>query len=624
MAQSWRIETNEVDNTERTTTSTPIIGASVIVSPKGPNTFTKFNKGDTQGVLNTFGYPSKDYPMIQDALDIVSECSMWFASPYKNGTYGGAFITKSMGTIPFNSGVETKTISDYSQVSFTNIIGIGNGANKTFTFTIPYIEKYNASSLTLSVGGTAKTISINHNQSTGIETITDSANVLDTGSTLDTNSGVLTLKFKNAIPSATTVSIGYTMDMSDTYFVLFDKNMQEDDLQIQVSASSNVDGAFEIIVARWNPISSEYVEVNNSPFLVGLSPTSKDSYGDNIYIENVFGDNQTLFDAHVVTSIFTTFVDDVEMVNLNGGSRGDSVDGTDIVSIYDSLKNTSKYQIKFCMDSSNTLSNHDKVIEKFVELRANSQKRCRFVYCADNVSGATIVNDEHPHTTYGYGIQNQRGFYQYCLNWGIHKDIYQGNDFLCSNMGLICKRIVIGLENGTSCPAWINEGADGGILGSSVIKLMQEGTDEITLKMLDELCFNPVVNDYNYGAMIVSWRTRQVKKTIFSNIPQSSLADTVIELVEKEVMPNRIGKLIDESSYSRARQGCNEIMSAYQQFFEDYYVWCDNKNNTADTKNKEQLIITIGVIFKNYARTVVLNFITDKNGVDVKESLLNN
>ena len=116
----------------------------------------------------------------------------------------------------------------------------------------------------------------------------------------------------------------------------------------------------------------------------------------------------------------------------------------------------------------------------------------------------------------------------------------------------------------------------------------------------------------------------QVKKTIFSNIPQSSLADTVIELVENEVMPNRIGKLIDESSYSRARQGCNEIMSAYQQFFEDYYVWCDDKNNTPDSRNREQLIITIGVVFKNYAKTVLLNFITDRAGVNVKESLLNN
>ena len=114
MGQSWRIKTVEKDNTEKALTSTPIVGAIGIISPKGPNTFTRFNKGDTQGILNTFGYPSKDYPTIQDALDIVSSCSMWVASPYKNGTYGGVFVTKA-GTIAFNQGVSTKEITDYDK-----------------------------------------------------------------------------------------------------------------------------------------------------------------------------------------------------------------------------------------------------------------------------------------------------------------------------------------------------------------------------------------------------------------------------------------------------------------------------------------------------------------------------
>ena len=94
MSESWRIKTVERDDTERTLTSTPIVGATVVVSPKGPKVFTRFNRGDRQGILNTFGYPSKDYPSIQDALDIVDKCSMWIASPYKNGTYGGVFVTK--------------------------------------------------------------------------------------------------------------------------------------------------------------------------------------------------------------------------------------------------------------------------------------------------------------------------------------------------------------------------------------------------------------------------------------------------------------------------------------------------------------------------------------------------
>ena len=614
MSESWRIKTVEKDNTEKALTSTPIVGVTAIISPKGPKTFTRFNKGDTQGILNTFGYPSKDYPTIQDALDIITKCSMWIASPYKNGTYGGVFVTKSMGTISFNQGVSTKEISDYEKVSFINQIGIGDGYNTSFTYTVDKIAKYNKESLKLFIDGVEHVISISTLDN--IETISDSGEgaIIDSGSTLNTSTGVLTLNFTAPIPNGNTISIGYTMDMSDTYFVLFDKNMQADDLRVKVILSEDVDNAFEINVERFDPVSLEYITVNNSPFVVGLSETSKDTYGDNIYIENIFGDKQQLFDAHVVTSVLDTFANDSTFVALNGGSRGDTVGGSDVATLYDQIKDTSKYQIKFCFDG----TCYSDVVTKYESLRNSYQKRCRFLYPTTDVDGATIV--ESP-TTYNYGVTANRGLYQYCLTWGIHQDIYQGNDFKCSNMGLIASRLVDALNNGTGCPAWIDENGVGGILGSSITKLSQEVTPEDILEQLDNLNFNAVVNDFNYGPMIVGWRTRQVKKTVYSNIPQSSLADTIIELIVNQVLPSRIGKMIDESTYSVVRSGCNQILSTYSQFLEDYYVWCDGDNNTPEMREKEELVVTVGVSFKNYARTILLTFSSYRNGVDVKEEM---
>ena len=112
----------------------------------------------------------------------------------------------------------------------------------------------------LFIGGVEHEISISTNEN--IETITDSGAdaILDEGCTLNTTTGALNLAFITALESGTTISIGYTMNMSDTYFVLFDKNMQEDDLQINVSLSEDVEDAFEIVVARWNPINLEYVD----------------------------------------------------------------------------------------------------------------------------------------------------------------------------------------------------------------------------------------------------------------------------------------------------------------------------------------------------------------------------
>ena len=608
--QSWRIKTVEKDNTEKTLTSTPIVGATVLVSPKGPKTFAKFNKGDTQGILNTFGYPSKDYPSIQDALDVVTKCSMWIASPYKGGTYGGVFVTKSLGTIPFNQGVSTKEISDYSEINFTNQIEIGDGYKTEFTYKIENISKYNEESLKIFIDGVEQRISISTTDN--IETI--NGDMLSEGSTLDTSSGNLTLNFINPITLGETLSIGYTMDMSDTYFVLFDKDMQSDDLRVKVVLSEDVEDAFEISVERYDPINLEYVAVSNSPFTVGLSETSKDTYGDNIYIENIFGDNQLLFDAHVVNSVLDGFTDDTTAKNLNGGSRGTAPTGADIASVYDQLKDSNKYQIKFCVDG----TNESEVVTKYETLRTSYQKYCRFLYCTNDVDGQTIVDNP---TTYNYGITANRGMYQYCLTWGIHKDIYQGNDFKCSNMGLIAGRLVDALNNGTGCPAWIDENGVGGILGSSITKLSQEGTSEDILEQLDNLNFNAVVNDFNYGPMIVGWRTRQVKKSVYSNIPQSSLADTIIELIVNQVLPSRIGKIIDESTYSVVRTNCNAILNTYSQFFEDKYVWCDSENNTPEMRENEQLVVTVGVSFKNYARTILFTFSSYRNGVDVEETM---
>jgi hypothetical protein len=121
--------------------------------------------------------------------------------------------------------------------------------------------------------------------------------------------------------------------------------------------------------------------------------------------------------------------------------------------------------------------------------------------------------------------------------------------------------------------------------------------------------------------MIVGWRTRQVKKTIYSNIPQSSLADTIIQQIENQILPNRIGKIIDESSYSIVRNGINEILSPYSRFLEDSYVWCDATNNPPETRNREELVVTVGVVFKNYARTVLFTFTAYKNGVSVQEEM---
>ena len=605
---NWRIQTNFEDNTERASTSSPIIGATAIISPKGPNTWTRFNKGETQKILDTFGYPSKDYQSIQTALDLVAKSALWVASPYKNGLYGGVFVTPN-GTIPFVNGVSTKEFADYEEVDCSVSGGIGNGVLTTFETVLPNFSRYNAESIGITVGATELTLTISKDPDTGVETITDSGSLLSSA-TYTPSTGTVELTF--AVAPTEAIMLSYTIDVSDTYFILFDKDMQADDLKVQVKASDNVDNAFDITVSRYNPVQEAYADLPTT-YTVGLTEQSKDNYGSNIYIGNVFGDNQLMFTPLVVNSTYSSFTNDTSPVALTGGNRGDSVGGSDLATLYSGLQDTRKYALKYAVDGTASSA----VVAVFENLRNNYQGYCRFLYCSPNISASSIIAD--PQSAH-FGVTGNRGMYCYVTTWGIRKDIYLGNDFLCSNMGLIGGRLVDVLNAGGGVPAYIDENGVGGILGSSITKLMQDVSDT-EAEQLDTLGLNPVVMDNQYGAMIIGWRTRQVKLSVYSSIGQSSLADTLLELIVRNVLPPRLGKLIDETSYMNVRSGCNAILNTYQKYLEDYFVLCDSSNNTPETRNQQQLMVSVGVVFKGYAEKIIFNFVTYRNGVNVEEEI---
>lgn len=613
MSTSWRIETKLVDRTDITPTSDTIIGATVIKAPKGKRTFTFFNKGDTSGIINVFGYPSKEYPSIQDALDIINKCSMWIASPYKNGKYGGVFVTKK-GTVPFVNGVTSKEApSDLSKVECDVTVGITDGT-PTVESEIADSARVDLTTFKLYVNDTNLEVTLTQVEGTSVYTITDANSVLAEGSQLDISTNEIALNFTVAPIEGTIVKAEYTMDVSDTLFILFNSDMQSDDLAVKVVADDDVEGNFNIYVSRYNPINDEWEELSNSPYNVGLSETSKDTYGDNVYINNIFNEDSVLFTPLVINSVVDSFESDTKQVELHGGYRGDEVDGADIATTYDYLKDTSKYQIKFAFDATAS----SEVVTKFESLRNNECKWTRFLYCATNETASEII--ANPSSASG-GITTNRGMYCYVLNYGIHKDVYQGNDFLCTNMGLISGRLVDVLRAGGGNPAWIDEDGVGGILGSSITKLSQSAS-ETELEQLDTLGFNPVVYDATYGAMIVGWRTRQVKKTAYSYIAQSSLADTIVDSIEKNVLPNRIAKAIDETAYSAVRTGCNTILRNSSRWLEDFTTICDSRNNNDDTRADQKLYVSVGVVFKGFAEKILFTFSAYRQGVDVEEEIL--
>ena len=604
---TWRITTNFTDNTARASESNPIVGATVIDSPKGVNKFFKFYKGDTQGIIDTFGYPSKDYPSIQDALDMVSASDLFVASAYKNGLYGGVFVT-SDGTVPFTKGVSSKDIDveDLAEVDNENIVGKSDSVNVTFETTISNYKYYNAESMKIFVNDVE--LEIATSTVDDVETYTNS----DLEATFNKSNGNLSITF-NVAPTEGDIKVTYTTNMSDTIFILFDRDMQEDDLQVKVVADKNVEKAFDIYVQRFDSVANQYLDVDNSPFVVGLKDTDKDNYGSNIYIENILNEYQTMFTPLVINSDFTTFTSDTSYVKLEGGNRGAECSGSDFATIYQDLQYSDTYNVQYVVDP----LSKDEVITVFESLRNNYQKYTRFLYCSPNLSADEIIADP---TKASRGISNNRGMYCYILSWGIHKDIYNGNPFMCSNMGLIATKLVGVLNRGWGVPAFIDSNGVGGLLGSSITKLAY-GANQSQLEQFSELCLNPIINDKTYGVMIEGWRTRQVALNVYSGIGQSSLADTLVNKIVGDILPFCIGKLIDDTIYSYVRTNINSLLNNYSEPLEDFFVLCSDENNTADTKNAQKLMVSVGVIFKGYAEKIIFNFVSFRNGTNVEEEL---
>lgn len=606
---TWRINTKFVDNTPRASESNPIVGATVIKSPKGVNKFFKFYKGDTQGIINTFGYPSKDYPSIQDALDMVSASDLFVASPYKNGLYGGVFVT-TKGSVAFTKGFESKDVDSINLEEIDNELKVGSAdsVNTTFECNIPNFDYYNDESIEIYVNDSKLTTTV-----TSLDDVETYANDTLTSCTYNKATGKFTITFINA-PTEGDIKITYTTDMSDTLFILFDRDMQEDDLRVKVVANKYIENAFDINVQRFDSVSNDFIDVINSPFTVGLKDTDKDNYGQNIFIENVLNDYQTMFTPIVVKSEFDTFTSDTSYVALNGGNRGAEVDGSDCATIYQALQDVDTYNVQYVVDP----LSYDEVISVFESLRNNYQKYTRFLYCSPNLSADEIIADP---TKASRGISNNRGMYCYILSWGIHKDIYNGNPFLCSNMGLVATKLVGALQKGWGVPAMIDQNGVGGLLGSSITKLSY-GANPSQLEQFSDLCLNPIINDKTYGVMIEGWRTRQVSLSAYSGIGQSSLADTLVSKIAGDILPFCLGKLIDDTIYSYVRTNINALLNNYSEPLESFYVLCSDTNNTSDTKNAQKLIVNVGVVFKGYAETIEFTFTNYRNGTNVEEELM--
>lgn len=608
MSKSWRIKTKFIDKSETVNLNTAFLGYTVIDAPKGQAEPLLIGRGATQKILDTYGYPSVDNPAIQDAIDFNLVADLWISAPHSNGLYGGVFVTKD-GSLPFVSGVSTQAISDYSAINCEYQIGVGDGTTTNFSIELPLAaDYYNNQSIDIEVDDTSLTITATDAEP---EILSSSPDVGD--GTYTRATGVVEFTFDTAPTAGEIITATYTVDISDViYFTLFDANPQSDDLAVQIS-NVNSDDVFTMSVYRYDQVQKDYYEVPSSPYQISIDPLGVDGNGRNIYIEDIFDDENVIFKGVVETETFDTFVDDTAIVALAGGDRGDALTGSNLAAGYDYLQDAYGYPAAVVFNS----TDDSEVATKFETLRSTYQTRTRYLLCGEDISAANIIADP---TGFKNNIDN-RGIYYYGLNWGIHQDIYRSKPFNCSNMGLIAGKLMEVLLNGPGGnPQWLDENGIGGQLGSSILSLNQSAT-QTELKQLDNIRVNGIINHPQYSVLIEGGRTTQTLDSDYAYIAQSSLADYIVKAIEDQVLPRQLAKLNDIFHREVVRSKCNTILTSVSAWLNDFYVLCDETNNTPEIFQQQKFVVTVGVQFTPYAQTIEFIFINTPQGVSVEETI---
>jgi len=607
---SWRINTIEQDNSQGVDTSGVTIGYTSILAGKGPNEPILIQKGAKQQVLETFGYPSATYPGIQDVLDYITKSQCYVTAPSSglNELYGGAVI-KSTGAVSLATGQTANDDTfDFSSIDVVETVGVGNGVLTNFTLTVGLddVTEYENTSLVIKLDG----VTLTSYAITDAEPEVITATELSAG-TYTRATGVIDLTFGSAVADGSVITAEYQYDASASALgVVFDKYPSPDSDK-GIKLVSNDDGSFFMSLYLKDG-SGNWYEQASSPIEFSLVENDKNGFGQNIYAPIVFENNNFVTVVINDNLTFSSYVDDTSVIPLAGGSRGDTPAASDIAGGYTEAQDVSAYPIDIFFDT----TAESAVATVFETMRESYNLYARYLLPAISQSAADHISDP---TTSKNSIDN-RGIYYYCLNWGIHQDIYNDSPFLCSNMGLIAGKHADIVESGFGgySPSWIDESGFGGQLGSSIISLTY-GASDAQLEQLQKDRLNPVVMDFNYGPMIRASRTTLSVESDYSYIEHSGLADYIISTVVREVLPLQIKKPNDDFHRVTVRSKTEAILQEVEALLEDYAVKCDRENNGSDVLNQKKFVLTVGVQFTPFAKTIDFIFINSRNGVDIQE-----
>lgn len=424
-------------------------------------------------------------------------------------------------------------------------------------------------------------------------------------------SGTRTLNESDGIdPTALT---SFTFGGTTEYFVLAALSPYTDDLGVKVSYDS-VSGLFTILLYFTADNGSSWTLIDS--YTVSHISGTKDGYGANVFVEEVFSNTSVSSDYLQAfansTASFTSFTDDVAVVPLGGGDRGATTTLTEWTTAWNYFQSSNLYTADIFMDT----TADDGVPTLFDTLRTSYQKYSEYLIPLPDSAAATAVS-----TKAGYSINN-RGLAFY-WNRGRVKDTYNNSSFWTSLIGRVGAKHaqMVNVFNGLA-PAWIDENSHGGQLGSGIIE-MKYDPSQTELETFDTNGINPIVFDPGYGVMITSQKTGK-SPTVLSDeswIGHSRLFDYILSTVSEQVLVYQITKLNDELHRQLAASKADQIIAPIKalNLLADYGVQCDLANNDDAARAARKFILTIAVKVNVFSEYIVFNFVQVGQTLDVAQ-----
>lgn len=408
----------------------------------------------------------------------------------------------------------------------------------------------------------------------------------------------------------------YSFSSENEFFALFARSPSStDNWGVQVSFNST-SKLFTVVVYYTEDDGDTWLE--KETYTVSPTEGKKDGFGKNVYVENIFDGetNDFLIAKANPTSGHDDptyeMTDDTTPTLLEGGSRSTPVAG-DFTTVWNTFQKARQYSADIFMDN----TTYSEVVNTFDTLRNSYQKYAYYIAPLPMSEDVTTAIT----TKKGYSIDNPGlAFY---WNHGKVSDTYNGGSFWTSLIGRVGRKLALmdNIYNG-GAPAWIDENNHGGQLGSGILELEYDPTED-ELETLDESGVNAIVFDQNYGVLIASQRTGQSPGVLSDNswIAHRRLFDYIIQNIVDQVLPFQLVKLNDESHRARVASQAESLIIPIQAegLLNAFAVICDSSNNTDNILAQRKFILDVIVQVTPYSETIDLRFTNIGQTTNIEE-----